>query len=274
MARILVTGVGAIIGYGIIRSLKLHDHQVIGMDIYDDAVGRHWCDEFVQAKYTSDPDYPAFLQDVLKTYRPDLVIPGIEQDVHAYDELRKIFAGLNVKACLNNSTLIQLGKDKWLIHETEIAHGIVAIPSSLENNFDSLSREFGLPFLLKPRKSYAGKGTVLVQDEKTFSFYKNRVGDLLMVQKQIGSDEDEYTVSVFGDGLGHYKASIQLRRTLSQEGATQKAWRVEDRHLEESADRLEAVDRYDRRDAVAGRRRDARRDPHSATPHRSGVSVR
>ena len=36
--RVLVTGVGAIIGYGIIKSLRQSDYSVyiVGMDIYDD----------------------------------------------------------------------------------------------------------------------------------------------------------------------------------------------------------------------------------------------
>ena len=47
--NILVTGVGAIIGYGIINSLNKSKYElnVIGADIYPDAVGRAWCDGFI-----------------------------------------------------------------------------------------------------------------------------------------------------------------------------------------------------------------------------------
>ena len=55
----LVTGVGAIIGYGIIKSLRQSGLPIyiVGMDIYEDAVGQHWCDKFIQAKYAIDPNY-------------------------------------------------------------------------------------------------------------------------------------------------------------------------------------------------------------------------
>lgn len=48
MDTILVTGVGAIIGYGIIRSLHVSQYpvKIVGMDIYSDAIGQKWCDVF------------------------------------------------------------------------------------------------------------------------------------------------------------------------------------------------------------------------------------
>ena len=44
----LVTGIGTIIGYGIIDSLRKskYDVNIVGMDINPDAVGKNWCDEF------------------------------------------------------------------------------------------------------------------------------------------------------------------------------------------------------------------------------------
>ena len=46
MHTVLVTGVGAIIGYGAVRSLRKSrtDVRIVGMDIYPDAVGQVWCD--------------------------------------------------------------------------------------------------------------------------------------------------------------------------------------------------------------------------------------
>lgn len=238
MARILVTGVGAIIGYGILRNLRPYSHFLIGLDVFADAVGQCWCDEFVQAEYTNSPGYLAFFERVLESYSPDLVIPGIEQDVHAFDHMRELFAAHGAKVCLNRSDLIRLSQDKWLMHQAQLRHGIEPIPSSLTANFDLISKEFDLPFILKPRRSYAGKGIVIVPDRTTFRFYENRVGETLMAQKIVGSSEEEYTVGIFGDGQGALKAAIQFRRKLSQEGATQKAWRIDDKDLDDQVRRI------------------------------------
>ena len=58
--RILVTGVGAVIGYGVIRSLRKArpESVVIGLDIHPDAVGKHWCDQFERSPLVADPAYP------------------------------------------------------------------------------------------------------------------------------------------------------------------------------------------------------------------------
>jgi carbamoyl-phosphate synthase large subunit len=45
----------------------------------------------------------------------------------------------------------------------------------------------------------------------------------MIVQPYIGDDGHEYTVSVFGDGLGNFTAGIALRRQLSLEGFTSLA---------------------------------------------------
>ena len=54
--NILVTGVGAIIGYGIIESLKLSNLncKIIGTDIYEENYGKYICDEFIQVPYTNN----------------------------------------------------------------------------------------------------------------------------------------------------------------------------------------------------------------------------
>lgn len=229
--RILVTGVGALIGYGVLRSLKGHGIHLIGMDIYPDAYGQHLSDEFVQAIPTSEAAYPSFLEGVLRTSRPDLIFPCIEQDVGRYDMLRDLFADQGVACCLNSSELIRLCADKWHFHEAAVAANLDSIGTSLSNDFDELSAKFGLPFLLKPRRSYASKGIVEIASADVFALHKQRVGDHFMAQKFVGQSECEYTVGVFGDGAGSFTAQIQLRRTLSPEGATQKAWVVNDEEL-------------------------------------------
>ena len=44
-----------------------------------------------------------------------------------------------------------------------------------------------------------------------------------MAQPIVGRDDEEFTVSAFGDGRGGYSASMALRRRLSREGFTDKA---------------------------------------------------
>jgi carbamoyl-phosphate synthase large subunit len=227
MTTVLVTGVGAIMGYGVLRSLRAFDKSIrlIGADIYPNAVGQKWSDSFVVAPLTSAVEYLDWLRSAIIKNNVDLIIPCIEQDVKFYSANRELFRALKVSVALNDENLIDLSDDKWLMHEEIIkVNKAYAIPSSLDTNFDRLSNLYGLPFLLKPRKGYASKGIERIHNVDELSKFADKIGTDLMVQEIVGSDDEEYTVAVFGDGLGNISASITFRRELANDGSTAKAW--------------------------------------------------
>jgi carbamoyl-phosphate synthase large subunit len=227
MTTVLVTGVGAIIGYGILRSLRQVSRplRLIGTDIHPDAVGRAWTDGFVQAPLTASPDYLDWMEKTLIDNRVDIVMPGIEQDLYCFAENRPFFKKLRVVVVLNSELLMKLTADKWLMHEElKRIDSTARIPSFLSGDFSILAEKLGTPFLLKPRRSYASKGLVRVATPADFAAYSADLGTRLMAQPVIGSDEEEYTVSIFGDGRGQVNASIALRRRLAPDGSTAKAW--------------------------------------------------
>lgn len=242
--NILVTGVGAIIGYGIIKSLKKIDNinNIIGMDIYNDAVGQEWCDKFIQAKYASDSQYIEFLIDVIVKHDIDLVFFGTEQEIYKTDECKKELGEYIRKLVLNKTELLDLSKDKWKTYcfLNENGLGKYSIPSVVSGIYEDIAEKFGDGFMLKPRSSYASKGISIVEDSEAFAFYKKRMGNNFMAQLLIGDAEHEYTVGVFGLGDGSYSSKICMRRKLSQEGATAKAEVVNDEALNHTVDELVA----------------------------------
>jgi carbamoyl-phosphate synthase large subunit len=241
LTTILVTGVGAIIGYGLLRSLRATGRplRLVGADIHADAVGQAWADAFVQAPLTSSPGYLEWLESVVARHRVDLVIPGIEQDLHRYSDDRATIQRWSSRIVLNDARLIDLSRDKWLMHgELEAIGEPSVIPSFDRGVFDDLAARLGLPFLLKPRRSYASKGIVVVTDRDVFDAHAHRLGSVLIAQPIVGSPEQEYTVGVFGDGHGRACASIALRRKLAADGSTAKAWVSADRELEPVVERL------------------------------------
>ena len=105
--NILVTGVGAIIGYGIIKYLRKRkqDCNIIGIDIYSDAVGQAWCDTFIQAIPAISEHYIDFLVSLITKHSIDLVFFGTEQELDkvsnsndmlksSKNELQKVFMDL------------------------------------------------------------------------------------------------------------------------------------------------------------------------------------
>jgi carbamoyl-phosphate synthase large subunit len=163
------------------------------------------------------------VREVVAAHRIGLLIPAIEQDVAFWSMHFAQLEAVGVKVALNDPALIALAGDKWLMHRKQRDLGLTAIPSRIDGRFEDLVRDLGTPFLLKPRRGYAGKGIVQVRDVRDFDYYGVHLGTKLMAQAIVGSDNEEYTVSGFGDGKGGMGWVLALQRRLSGEGATAKA---------------------------------------------------
>ncbi len=226
MYTVLVTGVGAIIGYGAVRSLRAArtDVRIVGMDIYPDAVGQVWCDAFAAATAAADPGYVDFLAEVIGKHRIDLVIPAIEQDVLRMSRERHLLERTGARFALNAADLITTADDKWSMHTRLHAAGVPTIPTAIDGTFSELAARFGLPFIVKPRRSYASKGLVRVETEEDYQHWQSRLGDGFMAQQLVGDHQGEYTVGAFGLGDGTVTGTMMLRRTLARDGSTAKAW--------------------------------------------------
>jgi carbamoyl-phosphate synthase large subunit len=125
---------------------------------------------------------------------------------------------------LNNPDLVDACKDKWDFYTELLKSGTsYAITTRLEGSFEEISSEFGLPFLLKPRKGFASRGIVRVDSEEIFNQNSPLLGSVLMAQPLVGNDDEEYSISAFCDGKGGVLASMSLKRKLAREGFTEKA---------------------------------------------------
>ncbi len=221
--NILVTGVGAIIGYGIIQSLKTSQLQanIVATDIYEDAYGAALADTFYQGVLASSPDFIDFINDIVAKEKIDLIIPGIEQDLYALFQNKE---KIHTKVVMNTDLCITLSKDKWATYSYLKDNFTLDLIPTLQNvTFDECVKTLGLPFLLKPKSSYASKGIQTISSKREFDFYTESQLGQLIFQKIIGTTNSEFTVSVFGDGKGNFFDSIILKRALSGEGATSKA---------------------------------------------------
>lgn len=223
--NILVTGIGAIIGYGVIHSLRKsqYDVNIVGIDIFKDAVGQVWCDDFVQARLAASPDYISFLKNIIDKYNIDLVFFGTEQEIQKCYESKQVLGEYYKKLVINNDNIIKLSEDKWLTGKFLMDNGFDAIPASISADFEQAKQMFGLPLLMKPRKSYASKGIEKVSSESEFNKWRQEYSDQFMVQQLIGDEEHEYTAATFGFNDGNCIQPIILRRKLSKAGATDKA---------------------------------------------------
>ena len=243
--NILVTAVGAIVGYGMVESLRNsgYDVNIIGTDIFPDAVGQYFCDGFIQATPAADSDYIDFLKRTMDEQDIDLVLFGIEQELLKVSRAGNDMDGYRERLAMNGPELTEICNDKWrtFCWLQENGLGEYAIASTIEGSFDEIAGKFGTPFLLKPRDGRASKGIYSVDNAEDFGFYAKKMGESFMAQRITGTKDREYTVGVFGDGAGNVCAEIQMKRTLSQEGATAKAQVVHIPEMRTAVERITAA---------------------------------
>jgi carbamoyl-phosphate synthase large subunit len=242
MKRILVSGASGIVGYGILRSLRQAGESIflVGSSIYTDSVAPAFCDEFELAPVTNAPEYLDWLTSTLRRHQIDMLIPGIEIDMYHWTIHVPKILETGAFPLLNTSELIQSCKDKWGFYQELLRSGSdFVIESSLERDFRILEASFGLPFLLKPRRGFGSKGIERIHSVEEFELHQSRIGDTLMVQPIVGSDDEEFTTSAFCDGRGGFFTCMTLRRKLSRDGFTDRAEVIiEDQEFKKAVEQL------------------------------------
>ena len=222
----MVSSAGGLIGYGILRSIRMSDtpYNLIGTSLYCDSVASGFCDVFIQSPKVSSDGYIDWLVRMIEDYKVDLLIPSFEDDVRALSNNIDQISQTGVRVVLNKPELISLCADKWRFFQVLKKQGSPhLIPTSLSADYDELVHEFSLPLLLKPRRGSASEGIVKVRGEEVFQDHKRNIGRHLLAQPYIGTDDQEFTTSCFGDGEGGFSAIMTLKRNLSRQGYTQKA---------------------------------------------------
>lgn len=224
--NILVSGASGIVGYGILRALKKYNSSLnlIGTTIYPESPANIFSDIFIQAPLTSSENYIDWLNETIKKYNVDMIIPGIEADMIKWNDNRSILENGKNVLLLNNPELINLCVDKWKFYEKVKSFAPeYAIETSLEPEYERHADNYGLPFLLKPRRGFASRGIQIIDNEADFRKIQSRIGHELMVQPIVGTSDEEYTTSAFFDADSKLCSFMTLRRKLAKEGYTEKA---------------------------------------------------
>lgn len=221
MINILVTGGSGIVGYGILRSLmeRREEYMLVGSSIYADSITPAFCERFEIAPVTTADEYMPWILGIIKKYKIDCIIPGIEIDLHFLNENRELLGGAGAIPIINNSELVRKCEDKWEFYNfLKQDFGQYLIPTYLASNVD-----YCFPSILKPRRGYGSKGLI-----KLFSDIDLKQTDEIsksdyIYQPMVGNDDSEYTVSGFFDFESNLVDSFTLKRKLALGGYTESA---------------------------------------------------
>jgi carbamoyl-phosphate synthase large subunit len=237
---VCVTGVGAIIGQGIVRSLRASGRtiRVVGVDRSDRSPGPYMVDSFEQKSVASEdsPEYKAYWEALIQRHGIQIVLPGLEADMVYLDKNRDWFAFQGVQLALNTPDLIRITSNKWEFGKVLADIGYPVIPSVRPDTWQEAVQKLGVPpLLLKPLQGNGSRGIIKLDNERDFEYWSSKTSGDWMLQRIVGEPDEEYTVGVFGLGNGHFIGPLIFRRRLSLAGNTQEAEVVLDHQILEVA---------------------------------------
>ena len=234
---VYVSGVSGIVGYGIVGSLKSSGRnlRIIGSCLDNYNYGSFLVDQNFIAPLTSSPDYMSWIADLIVKNKILFAIPGIEIDVHTWNENRNMMSDAGCLPLLNSARLISLTRDKFEFYrDVEVYNFPHTIPTSDSVEFHEVYKTLQTNKLIaKPKIGFAKKGFQKLEDEYAFEEFVSSAPNGYVFQPNLETDGFEYTSGIFGDGLGGFSACITLRRRLAAGGYTEYAEAIDDPDIRE-----------------------------------------
>ena len=224
IVKVLVTGAGALLGQGIIRSLMESSLSpvIVAADASPLSAGLYWTRHRHLVPMASDPAYVQAFENILDRERPDAVIPGTDFELVLFADNRARWEErFGTHVIVSNPNVVRIADDKYLTYRFFRDHRFAAPDSCLPGEESALIERVGFPLIVKPRVGARSVGVVKVQtkDELTRAL---ATGDGLVIQECVATERSEYT----GGTLtfeGRCDASIVMRRDL-RDGNTYRAY--------------------------------------------------
>lgn len=222
--RVLVTGAGAVLGQGIIRSLRAStlSATVIAVDPSPLSAGLYWADESYLIPMAADPAFASSVAALIERTRPDVVIPGTDVELLVFAKHRSEWEErYATKIVVSDPGVVAIADDKYETFRFLSANGFPAPASCLPGEEQELIARVGFPLIVKPRVGARSIGVVKVEDE--LELERVLLGSAgMVIQECVATTGDEYTAgALVFDGI--CRASIVMRREL-RDGNTHRAF--------------------------------------------------
>lgn len=224
MVKVVVTGAGALLGQGIIRSLQKASMpiEIVALDPSELAVGLYWADRWYRVPLACASDYLERIREILEIERPDAVMIGTDVELAIFSKERdSLERDYGTKILVSSPDVIEIADDKWLTNCLLRENGFAYPESCLPGQEQDLIERVGFPLIVKPRRGARGIGVLQVRDRPELEAALAEQSDLI-IQECVSDADGEYTAGVLCfDGV--CRASIVMRRDL-RDGNTYRAY--------------------------------------------------
>ena len=198
MKNILVTGAGAVLGQGILRSLKEYSNDfIIHTADPDFRSSGHWLGNKAHiVKMAIDPEYVNSIENIIYTEKIDIVFIGTDTELPILSINKKYLEEkYGVIIIVSNSNVIEIANDKFLTANFLKNNGFdfpISYMSYDQDGISELKNNNNYPYIAKPIDGARSKGVEIINDEKDLNrvtSYRNN----LVIQEYIAENDGEFT---------------------------------------------------------------------------------
>lgn len=189
MKTILVTGIGGVVGQGILRNACEFrpDLRIVGTNVLRVTSGNYMCDEVYEVPYSYDEAYIPAIKEICGKENVELIIPSTDYEAYYLSCFQKEL-GCLVAASPAEVTYFCL--DKWRNYEAFSKADIPFAPSMLPSQYDGRFTKC----IVKPREGRGSRGIVLNPENP------REFDDTNLVQELLEGPEITCTFYVRQDG--------------------------------------------------------------------------
>lgn len=232
--KVLVTGAGALLGQGILRSLRRStlDPEVVAVDPNPLSAGLYWADRAHLVPPAGDTTYIEALARVLDQERPDAVLVGTDVELAPLARARtELETSFGTAIVVSSPEAVEIGDDKAATAAFLQRNGFAAPRTVERRDSATLVEAVGYPLIVKPRRGARSLGVSLVHTHDELDHALATTPDAV-VQEYVGEPGQEFTAGTLCFS-GICDDVIVLRRDL-RDGNTYRAWTHRDDTLEKT----------------------------------------
>jgi carbamoyl-phosphate synthase large subunit len=224
LMKVLVTGAGALLGQGILRSLMESPlkPELVAVDPSPLSAGLYWVKRRHWVPFASDPTYLEVFERILAEEKPDAVMVGTDVELELLAVHRERLEQLyNTHVIVSSPEVVRIADDKFATYSFFSKNGFDAPASCLPGGEEALIEAVGFPLVVKPRVGARSIGVSVVHNRADLAAAVASLANPV-IQECVATDGDEYTAGTLTfDGV--CCASIVMRRDL-RDGNTYRAF--------------------------------------------------